>query len=342
MTFSPPARTRNTEGRLTLGRVCLTCGLLAVALAGAGALALHFGSAGELWRVLFGGSPATPQERVILLELRLPRVILAMLVGAALATAGACFQSLLRNPLADPYVLGISSGAALGTILTLLLAGGDTVAAPLAAFGGALAAAGVVYALGYRRGQFSGYSLLLAGMVTASFLSAIIVFLSTTLSGSDLRGLAFWLMGDLSLFPGFPLSVVALPILAGLVVVYRFAPDLNLLLLGEDEAARLGVNLKLVKTVIYVCAALLTGLSVSVAGAVGFLGLLVPHLARQLFGSDYRLLLPAGALCGAILLVAADTLARTAIAPAELPVGAFTAMAGAPLFVYLLRRRTPS
>ena len=276
---------------------------------------------------------------VILFDIRLPRVLLALVVGAALSLAGACYQALLRNPLAEPYVLGVSSGAALGVILALLLVPNASLSAPIAGLCGALITTGAVYLLGYRRGRVGGQSLLLAGVIVASFLSAVIVFLMTALGSRDLRSTAFWLMGDLGLFTGVPLPWLFLAVLAAGAVAYRFAPELNLLLAGEEEAAAMGVDVPRAKFAVYVAASVLTAVAVAAAGSIGFVGLLVPHIVRLLFGNDYRLLLPASALAGAIMLVAADTAARTVAAPTELPVGAFTAVAGAPLFIYLLRRR---
>jgi iron complex transport system permease protein len=210
---------------------------------------------------------------------------------------------------------------------------------PFAAFAGAALTIGAVYLLGRRSGHLDSYTLLLAGIVTASFLSAVIIFLMTTLPGRELRGMVFWLMGDLS----SPLSVdlkLVLFVVLGLSVgaIYTTAADLNLLLTGEQEAAHLGVDVPRVKLVVYLAASLLTGIAVSVSGAIGFVGLLVPHVMRLLFGTDYRLLIPTAALGGAIAIVVADTLARTVVPPTELPVGAMTTMAGAPVFIYLLRR----
>lgn len=284
----------------------------------------------EFWLVVFG--------------LRLPRIALGILVGAALSIAGAGFQALLRNPLADPYVLGVSSGAALGAILSLIFAPHLAAAIQVAAFLGAAATIAAVYFLGRRGGQLDSATLLLAGIVAASFLSAAIMFLMTTLPGRDLRGMAFWLMGDLSSPPPtdnvkgwFVFLFVVFAIAAG--AIYLTASDLNLILTGEREAEHLGVNVHRVKLVVYVSASILTGLAVSVSGAIGYVGLLIPHVMRMLFGNDYRLLVPTSALGGAIAIVAADTLARTLVAPTELPVGAMTALAGAPVFIYLLRRR---
>jgi iron complex transport system permease protein len=211
---------------------------------------------------------------------------------------------------------------------------------PAAAFAGAAATIAAVYFLGRRQGQLDSGTLLLAGIVTASFLSAMIMFLMTTLASRELRGISFWLMGDLSAsLPRGLLWILIVGFFAAAGAILTTASDLNVLLAGEREAMHLGVDVTRVKLVVYISASLLTGLAVSVSGAIGYIGLLVPHVMRMLFGSDYRLLIPTSALGGAIAIVLADTLARTVIAPTELPVGAMTAMAGAPVFIYLLRRR---
>lgn len=293
-----------------------------------------------LWEGLtFSPSSLSVEHRLILFDVRLPRLFLAMIVGAALSIAGAGYQALLRNPLADPYVLGVSSGAALGTILALALAARFALASPVAAFVGASLTTAAVYFLGQRGGRLAPYTLLLAGVITASFLSAIIAFLLTFLSASDLRGATFWLMGDLSSPAPFSLVWLGLAAALAFAVIYFHAGNLNLLLAGETEAESLGVNVQQTKLAIYLAASLATGIAVSVSGAIGYIGLLVPHLVRLLFGSDYRLLLPASALGGAVILVTADALARTVVAPTEVPVGAVTAVVGAPVFIYLLRFR---
>ncbi len=310
--------------------------LLAVSL---GALALgsvHL-SLGDVWSGL-RGTAGQSDISVIVREIRLPRILLAILVGAALSTSGTTLQALLRNPLADPYVLGISSGAALGAIVALWIGGRAAAASPLAAFGGALVTMMWVYLLGRHAGRLASYTLVLAGVVTASFLSAVILFVLTLLSTRDVRGMAFWLMGDLSVVTESQLWVLFPVVAVGLAALYFLSKDLNVLLLGEEEAAHLGVNVVRVQTAVYLIASLLTGVAVALSGAIGYLGLLVPHLARMLVGNDHRMLLPTAALGGSIVLVLSDTLARTVVAPSELPVGAVTAVAGAPVFIYLLRR----
>jgi iron complex transport system permease protein len=341
---------------LTLRRLLSRCAILAAVLFVVVIVALKLGAVPvslyglgvDLIRVALGKSSELSSEyRLIVFDIRMPRIILGIFVGACLSVAGTSFQALLRNPLADPYVLGVSSGAALGAILALIatphLNLPPAVAAlftPLGAFLGALATIAAVYFLGRREGQLDSGTLLLAGIISASFLSAVIMFLMTTLTGRDLRGMAFWLMGDLST----PLLAslrwfVGLGFFAASGAIYSVAGDLNLLLSGEQEAMYLGVDIRRVRLIVYIAASVLTGLAVSVSGAIGYVGLLVPHAMRLLFGSDHRVLLPTAALGGAIAVVLADTLARTVVAPTELPVGAMTAMAGAPLFIYLLRRR---
>jgi iron complex transport system permease protein len=334
---------------LTLRRLLWTCGSLAALLFVVIVIALKLGAVPisvtdlvmSLGRVAIGRSDRLPAEyRLIVFDIRLPRILLGVMVGAALSVAGAGFQALLRNPLADPYVLGVSSGSALGAIVALTVASRFALATPIGAFLGAGATITTVYFLGLREGNLDTTTLLLAGIICASFLSAIIMFLMTSLPSSDLRGMAFWLMGDLetSLSPEVRwLFLVGLVV--GIGAIYTTAADLNLLLTGEREAAHLGVEVTRVKLVVYVAASLLTALAVSASGAVGYVGLFVPHAMRFLFGSDYRVLIPTSALGGAIAIVIADALARTVAAPTELPVGAMTAIVGAPVFIYLLRRR---
>ncbi|HET8924317.1 MAG TPA: iron ABC transporter permease [Candidatus Acidoferrum sp.] len=340
---------------LTIQRVFLQCSILVVILFVVVVIALKFGAVPvslyalghDLLRVIFGQtSQISSDYGLIVVNIRLPRILLGIIVGACLSVAGASFQALLRNPLADPYVLGVSSGAALGSILALIaephLSLSPAFAAlltPMGAFFGAAATITAVYFLGRREGQIDSNTLLLGGVITASFLSAVIMFLMNTLSG-NLRGLAFWLEGDLST----PLQksvywFLSIGFFVAAGAIYTTAADLNLLLAGEKEAMHLGVDVPRVRLVVYVAASFLTGLAVSVSGAVGYVGLIVPHVMRLIFGSDHRTLLPTAALGGAIAVVGADTLARTVVAPAELAVGAVTAIVGAPLFIYLLRKR---
>jgi len=341
---------------LTLSRLFLRCGVLALILFVVVVIALKLGAVQvslyglgrDLIRVLLHQSSAISTDYgMIVVDIRLPRILLAIVVGASLSVAGTSFQALLRNPLADPYVLGISSGAAVGSIVALMienqlafspeLAGLIT---PFGAFLGAAITIVAVYFLGRREGQIDSTTLLLGGIITASFLSAVIMFLMSSLAGSNLRGASYWMMGSLSTLP--PKSLLyflGIGFLVAAGAIYTTSSDLNLLLAGEKEAMHLGVDVPRVRVVVYLAASILTGLAVSVSGAIGYVGLLVPHAMRMIFGSDHRMLLPAAALGGAITLVIADTLARTVVAPSELPVGAVTALVGAPFFIYLLRRR---
>lgn len=341
---------------LTLGRLLVRCSALAALLFAVALVALKFGAvpvslyrlAAELFHVAFGQSSELPSEyRMIIFDVRLPRILLGIFVGASLSLAGTSFQALLRNPLADPYVLGVSSGSALGAILSIFIESHLTlspvVAAlllPLGAFLGAGATIAAVYFLGRRAGQIDSATLLLAGVISASFFSAIIMFLMRTLAGGNYRGMAFWLMGDLSTpLQKYLYWIVGIGFFAAAGVVYSTAADLNLLMVGEKEAMHLGVDVRRIQLVVYIAASMLTALAVSVSGTIGYVGLLVPHIMRLIFGSDHRVLLPTAALGGAIAVVVADTLARTVAGTSELPVGAVTAMAGAPLFIYLLRKR---
>jgi iron complex transport system permease protein len=333
---------------LTPKRVAWICLGLGVVLFAAAVISLRMGaypiSIADIVKTLFNGMLGRwddiPSEyRSIVFRIRLPRILLGILVGASLSTAGSGFQALLRNPLADPYVLGVSSGAALGSIISLILAPHAPGAIQAAAFAGAAATIAAVYLLGRRGGQLDSATLLLAGIVAASFLSAVIMFLMTVMSDVGRRGMAFWLMGDLASQPSVNPAWLYLLFIIGAGSIYTTSSDLNLILTGEQEARHLGVNVHRVKLVVYVAASMLTGLAVSVSGAIAYVGLIVPHLMRMMFGSDYRVLIPTSALGGAILIVLADTLARTVVSPTEVPVGAMTALVGAPVFIYLMRRR---
>jgi iron complex transport system permease protein len=333
---------------LTPRRVFWICAGLSALLFAAAVVSLRMGaypiSVTDIVKTLFSGmlgrwDNIPSAYRSIVFEVRLPRILLGILVGASLSTAGSGFQALLRNPLADPYVLGVSSGAALGSIISLMLAPHVPGLIQAAAFAGAAATIAAVYFLGRRGGQLDSATLLLAGIVAASFLSAVIMFLMTVMSDIGRRGMAFWLMGDLASQPSVNPGWLYLLFIIGAGSIYATSSDLNLILTGEQEARHLGVNVHRVKLVVYVAASMLTGLAVSVSGAIGYVGLIVPHLMRMMFGSDYRVLIPASALGGAILIVLADTLARTVVSPTELPVGAMTALVGAPVFIYLMRRR---
>lgn len=318
--------------------------LLAATLAAALLLALSLGPAavgpGELAAILGGGGP--PGARSIVLELRAPRAVLAALVGASLSLAGAVLQALLRNPLAEPYVLGVSGGAALGAVASVVL-GWAAVAAwvlPAAAFVGAVAAVALVLRVAARAGPaLDTRVLLLAGVVAGAFFNALIMLLLTFGRAETFRSAIFWMMGGLGGADWGAVGLVAahlVPVGALLLVLAR---PLNLLSVGEETALFLGVRVEALKRLVYLAASLLVAASVAVSGAIGFVGLVVPHGVRLAWGSDHRLLLPASMLAGAVFLVLADTVARTVAAPAEIPVGVLTALVGVPLFAFLLVRR---
>lgn len=299
---------------------------------------------------LTGSSSGNDPLEAVLFSVRLPRVLLGSLVGAALAAAGTAFQSLLRNPLADPYVLGVSTGASFGTILYSIFAGwlgiammgGSSIyARPLAAFLGAALTVGAVYVIagGSYRAAESSQRLLLAGIVLASFLSSVNVFLLTSTNQADLRGIFYWLIGDLSRPVDASIYPITGMVFSGFFLLYLFSHSLNLISMGEDDAMILGIEIRRVKTSVYIIASLMTGAVVSISGPIAYIGLICPHMGRMMFGSDNRILFPTVFIFGAIFTLLADTIARTILSPAELPVGIITALCGAPLFVYLLHRK---
>jgi iron complex transport system permease protein len=345
--------------RLSRTRIAAVCLSLLAAWACAALFALAVGSIAippgilirRVMQFAAGGASADDPLATILFSIRLPRIFLSSLVGAALAVAGAAFQSLLRNPLADPFVLGVSTGASLGTILySIIAASWGTAAAaaglaygrPVAAFGGATLVVAAVYYVaggGSRSGEGS-QRLLLAGIVLASFISSVNVILLTSTSQADLRGIFYWLIGDLSRPVDATIYVVTLVVVAGFLVLYLFSRSLNLISMGEEDALILGVEVQRVKIGVYLTASLITGAVVSVSGPIAYIGLICPHIGRMMFGNDNRILFPAVFLFGAIFTLLADTVARTVLSPAELPVGVITAIIGAPLFIYLTRRRS--
>ncbi len=290
-------------------------------------------SLSDLWR---GEGEAGEVARMVA-SLRVPRVLLAALVGGSLALAGAGLQALLKNPLADPFLLGTSGGAATGAALAAL-AGASPLFSPGAAFAGALLSSLVVAALARRGGRLDLHRLLLAGLIANAFFSALLLGVFSVASAETARTMLFWMMGSLA--DASPGKVAALLpyVLAGGVALHASAGRLNLFAIGEENAAALGVDTERWKRVVFLAASLLTGAAVAFAGVIGFVGLLVPHAARTLTGNDQRRLLPLSGLLGASLLVAADALSRFAFAPAELPIGAVTAALGAPLFTWLLFR----
>jgi iron complex transport system permease protein len=285
------------------------------------------------------GGPLTSTQTLVM-ELRLPRVALAALVGACLAAAGTLYQALFRNALADPYILGVSSGAGLGAALAFALAGTGALslfAPPIAAFVGALLTILLVAALATRRGVMDTLSLLLAGVAVSYTLAALTSFV-LVVRREQMSRIVFWMMGGLQGATWAQVGVVGAMLAAGLAVPLLYARELNIMLLGDERAGELGVNVEGVKRVILAAASLVVSAAVSVSGLIGFVGLMTPHAARLVLGPDHRLLLPASVLSGAIVMVLADLIARVVLAPVELPVGIVTAIAGGPVFVWLLVR----
>ena len=284
------------------------------------------------------GSPfAFPVDRVhqqIVVGVRLPRILMAALVGFALAAAGTVMQGFFRNPMADPSIIGVSSGAAVGAVAAIVFV--VALPLPLMAFAGALLAAFAVYAIATQNGETPVATLLLAGVAIQTFLGAVISFLLVR-SGESLREAMLWLMGHLDNSTWAEVEVTLPLAILTVGVLYAYAHDLNVLLLGEADAHALGIEVERTKRLLLALASVVTAAAVAVAGVIGFVGLIVPHVMRLLVGPDHRILLPTSALAGASFLVAADTLARSGAA--EIPVGIVTAAVGAPFFLYLLRRR---
>jgi len=274
----------------------------------------------------------------ILFDIRLPRVLLGACVGASLAAAGAGLQSLLRNPLAEPYLLGVSNGAALGTMVAIVFFGTFEFARPVAAFAGAGLSTLAVYRLARSRAGMNAERLILAGVIVTTFLSSVIILLTSLLDATRLRSFTFWLLGDLSQATQTGFYVVLASALIGTLVLTTQAKALNLMMVGERDALDFGVETGTTRLAVFGASAAMVGIAVSASGSVGFVGLIVPHLIRLLLGSDNLLVLPFSALFGASFVVLANTLARTLIAPRELPVGAITALIGCPIFIWLLKK----
>ncbi|MHC4068887.1 MAG: FecCD family ABC transporter permease [Planctomycetota bacterium] len=297
----------------------------------------------SLSKVMQGPGQIEPNiDYQIFVGVRVPRLILAALVGAALACAGVTLQAILRNPLADPYILGISSGAGLGAIIAVIAGlswtflGGS--ALTVCAFLGALATVWLVWFVGTIAGKHRVTSLLLAGVVVNAFFSAVIMFLTSIAKSSQIRWTVFWLMGNITEKPWHILCVSAICILAGIIGLFATSHRLNLLTFGEAEARSLGVDTKRTTLLAFTFAAFITAVAVSLSGLIGFVGLIIPHTVRLLFGPDHRQLIPLSAIIGSAFLVVADTLARTIFGQEQLPVGVITAIVGGPFFLILLAK----
>ncbi len=331
-------------GSAPLTRTPLRLVLLALVALAAFALSVSFGASGlgpgDLWRALLSGDD--PTARAILIHLRLPRAVLAALVGGALGLSGCTFQALLRNPLAEPYVLGVSGGAAVGAVVVVVTGIGAALPGSLAAgaFLGAATAVALVLAIARRAspGGMDTRVLILAGVIIGAFFNALILLLLSLANPQAFRSAVLWMMGNLAGAEWGPIGVLgAFLALAG-VAVLALARAFNLLSRGEEVAWYLGASVQRVKLTAYLAASLMVAGAVAAAGVIGFVGLIVPHAVRLAWGNDHRLLLPASCLAGMAFLLVADTVARLVVAPAELPTGVVTAVAGVPLFVGLLLR----
>lgn len=293
-------------------------------------------SMGDIFNLFFSSHSKSTIDDIIF-QVRLPRVILAVAVGGGLSITGAVFQSVLMNPLAEPYILGISSGAAFGAVLSFLIGGGFIVTQILS-FSGAIAVILLVFFFGRKFGELEPNILLLSGVMVGAFFSASILMLITFLNES-LRTAVYWLMGYLSLAnPQSSYIILIISVIISLLLMLN-AQKYNVLSLGSATAKHLGINTGFLKNSTYVLASILIGAIVSVSGIIGFVGLLIPHLCRMIFGVDNRIVLPASFFIGAAYLTLADGFARTIIAPAEIPVGAVTAFVGAPIFIYILKKK---
>ncbi len=277
--------------------------------------------------------------QTIFFDIRLPRILMAGLVGSALAVAGAAYQGMFRNPLADPYLTGVSQGAALGAVIGFLLPFGvSTAVIPLLAFIGALLSVTAVYLIARVGKTVPMTTLILGGVAMGAFLASITSYL-LIISGDKMHGIVFWLLGTFSLADWWRVSIMAPYILAGILVICLMARPLNIMQMDEDQAQQLGVNVEQIKLVLLIAATLATAVAVCFCGIIGFVGIIVPHTIRLLTGPDYRFLLPLSALSGAGFLIVTDTVCRTALAPSEIPVGIITALIGAPFFLYLLTQK---
>ncbi len=318
--------------------------LLLLLLGLAGMLAVRVGAVGLTLADIIAALRGTADNatRTIVVGLRIPRVVLAALCGAALAVSGATYQALLRNTLAEPYILGVSSGAALGAVAATVL-GLDRLSPwiiPAFAFAGSLAAIVLVLRVALVAGRvLDRRTLLLAGVVVGAFCNAAVLLFLTFADAESFRSAVFWMMGSLAGATWQHVLLLAVPLVIAGVVLFGLARSLNLLAVGEPTAAALGVPVERVKYLCFALASVLAAAAVSVSGVIGFVGLIIPHAVRLTWGSNYRQLLPSAALLGAIFLVGADAAARTAAAPTELPIGVLTALVGVPVFVVLLRRR---
>jgi len=330
-------------------------GGLAILLAGVVVFACSLGSAdvpfSTIWQMLISKLPFvdidgnwSTNTEIIILETRLPRIILAGIVGASLGVAGATYQGLFRNPLADPYLIGVSHGALLGAAIGFLLPiswhglAGDAIV-PVLAFIGAAITVTIVYLIARTGKSLPVTTLILAGVALGAFLSSITSYLIITSDSDRLHSIISWMLGHFSLSSWDEVLIVLPCMIIGTLIIWIYARPLNVMQLDEEQAQQLGINVEKVKLILLAAATLVTAAAVAFCGTIGFVGIIIPHAVRLIWGPDHRFLLPLSTLTGAIFLILADTLARTILTPEEIPVGVITAFVGAPFFLYLLRKR---
>jgi iron complex transport system permease protein len=277
------------------------------------------------------------QDNRTILYLRLLRTLMAIVIGSGLAVSGITFQAILRNSLAEPYILGTSSGAGLGALIALTIGLGHTYI-PLAAFAGAMLTIILVYSLAKTHNKISDHSLILSGVMVSLAISAIIVLLISLSGNQRLHDLTWWLWGNLQIFDVKLLMIVSIIVLTGTIVVYLFAQDLNALSIGEEEAIHLGINTQTVKNILLLITSLMTASIVCISGIIGFVGLMVPHLMRLIVGHNHKILIPTACIAAALFMIFCDVLSRTLLAPIEIPIGVITALVGAPVFIILLKQ----
>lgn len=306
-------------------------------------LALSFALLSVIAIGIFKGAVNIPFDQIFLkdnqliLSLRLMRILMAIVAGAGLAVSGIALQAILRNPLAEPYLLGTSSGAGLGAVIAVIL-GISQVYLPLAAFIGAIASIALVYAIAKENNRLSGQSLVLSGVIVSVALSAIIVFLISISGNEALHGITWWLWGSLQVYNLKLLLLVSSIVFTGVIIIYIFAQDLNAISLGEEEATHLGIDIERVKKILILVTSVVAASLVCISGIIGFVGLIIPHMMRLVAGPNHKTLIPASCFGAAIFMIACDTISRTIFTPVEIPIGVITAVLGAPIFIFLLKK----
>ncbi len=332
----------NADSPSLVLRIAAVSAALSVLLILAALLALVFGSTDTVMQALFdlfrGSEKADPMAETILWKIRFPRVLLAVLVGAALSLGGLVFQALLRNPLAEPYILGVSGGSAVGAIIGILMGLSRFPGVGLTAFAGSMATLALVLVLSSGQSVLKKDSLLLAGVMVNAFCSAVITFLISLTQDARLHNIIYWLMGDLGQSDMQQVGLLAAMLVPCFALFFALSHHMNLLLMGKEMAQTMGVNIRVVTLVLLVATSFMVSATVANCGLLGFVGLVMPHLLRLLVGPDHRVLVPACALGGGAFMVLCDLLARVLPRQGEMPVGVITAMIGAPLFIYLLKR----